>query len=89
MKISTGLITSFILGLVMLMVLFKVMPTVIPSAALAVTDLFSATNLANATVVGAGPAALAAQLPGLIGYFWVVIPFALAVAFIVSLKRGR
>ena len=83
MKIGHDKITGLIVSVIMLTVLLAVASTVIPTGSQAFYDL--STSLSNATVLGTGAVAFAADMPSYVGWFWVLGPFVLVIGLVVGL----
>lgn len=85
MKITTRTIVALIMSLIFVVVLFQMLPGLLPQAITSVNSLFSASILGNETLVGAAPAAFAANVTSYLGWFWVVSPFVLVIGIILGL----
>lgn len=87
MKVSSGTLTKVILTVIMLTVLLSILPSLISISSTASYDLFA--GYTNTTVYGTGPVAFAAQVPGLLGWFWVALPFIMIVGAVVGVFKLR
>lgn len=71
MRVTTGKITSIVLAIVMLVVLFQILPSVIPLGSTAVHNLSDSLSGQGATI-GTSAASFAGQIDDLTGWFWVI-----------------
>lgn len=86
-KIGVGVITSVVLGILMLTVLFSVARSTIPTGATAVHNL-SDTLAGMSDVIGESPASFAGDMDSLTGWFWVIAPFTLVIVYVVGIFLG-
>lgn len=81
--VNTGKIRAMIIGVIMMVVLFKIAATLVPTGAQAYHNL-SDTLKADTDVLGTDAAAFAGDTDDYVGWFWVLGPFLLVISVVLA-----